>query len=52
MNGVGGLAAVVLMDEHRVFCDVKAGGVPVRKDGRREKSVDFFFLLFLISSLK
>ena len=30
VNGVGGLAAVVLVDEHRVFCDVEAGGVPGR----------------------
>lgn len=29
VNGVRGLAAVVLVDEHRVFGDVKACGVPV-----------------------
>jgi len=28
VDGVGGLAAVVLVDEHRVFRDVEAGGVP------------------------
>lgn len=31
VNGVGGFTAIVLMDEHRVFGDVEACGVPVGK---------------------
>jgi len=36
VDGVGGLAAVILMDQHRVLRDVKAGGVPVqsKQNGR------------------
>ena len=30
VDGVGGLTAVILMDQHRVLCDVKAGGIPVQ----------------------
>ena len=30
VDGVGGLAAVILMDQHRVLCDVKPGGIPVQ----------------------
>lgn len=32
VDGVGGFTAVVLMNEHRVFCDVKSRGIPGRTD--------------------
>lgn len=31
VNGIGGLTAVVLVDEHWVFCYVKTRGIPVKK---------------------
>lgn len=46
VDGVGGLAAVVLVNEHRVFCDVEAGGVPAKTDvtAVSEKNVLFFLI--------
>lgn len=38
MDWVGCLAAVVLVNEHRVFCDVKASGIPVTNDGKNSKN--------------
>ena len=32
VDGVGGLSAVVLMDQHRVLCDVMACSVPVKRN--------------------
>ncbi len=51
VNGVGGLAAVVLVDEHWVFCDVKACGIPVRTDVTMVRKGVFFFF-FSCPSLK
>lgn len=36
MNGVGGFAAVVLVDQHRVLCDVMARRVP----GKQHRAED------------
>lgn len=44
VNGVGGLPAVVLVDEHRVFCDVEACGIPVGTDAIGVRTIAFVFL--------
>lgn len=44
VNGVGGLPAVVLVNEHRVFCDVEACGIPVGTDATGVRTGAFVFL--------
>lgn len=47
VNGVGGFTAVVLVDEHWVFCDVKACGIPVTRHVttvRIEINLNYFIL--------
>lgn len=43
VDGVGGLAAVVLVDEHRVFSDIKACGIPVKICINMEEPIPLYF---------
>lgn len=50
VDWVGCLAAVVLVNEHRVFCDVKASGIPVTnkaKTVRKDIEPNQFSLIYL-----